>query len=365
VVGIHAGVGGGEELVPVEDRVRTREEAERLALAREPRAPGGETHPGLRQRQPRRGDEPHELEDIDRRLALERRPFHRHQAVDRHALRRGIEAAQHLQQLEPVQLRFAHAHDPAATDRHPRRLHGADGLEPVLKGVGRDDLRVKLRAGIEIMVVRRNPGGPELARGLGRELPQRDAHLHAELGHLAHRLEHRLEFRIVLRHALPRRAHAKARAAIDASALGGCQDRGQRRERFPLQAGVVMGALRAISAILRAPARLDAHQRAKLHLMLRPMRAISLPRPRHQVKERQRIERPKRSQVVSQHEAPTLPRKRSSPQAGPWPCRRPLASRRRLSKPEIQRSGKFFDRIITLEALPVYRPYTETCGLLN
>ena len=48
LVFVHAGVGGGEEFVAVEDRVRAGEEAECLGFARKPSAAGTEADFGFR-----------------------------------------------------------------------------------------------------------------------------------------------------------------------------------------------------------------------------------------------------------------------------------------------------------------------------
>ena len=153
------------------------------------------------------------------------------------------------------------------------------------------------------------PGGAKLPRGLGRQLAERDADFHAELATSRTVSSTGLNFGVVLRHALPRRAHAEARAAVGPGALRRGQDRRQRRQRLLLQAGVVMGALGAVGAVLAAAAGLDAHQRAELHLVLRPVGAIGLARLLDQVEERQVVKGAEGGQVVSRHEAPTLARK--------------------------------------------------------
>ena len=92
-----SGILGREKLISVEDRVRPSEEAERLSLAGHARAPSGKPYAGLRKDDASHSDEPHELEDVDGRLFLERGAGHRHEAVDRHALGRRIKSAEDLQ----------------------------------------------------------------------------------------------------------------------------------------------------------------------------------------------------------------------------------------------------------------------------
>jgi hypothetical protein len=241
------------------------------------------------------------LENIDGRPAVERRAGHRHEAVDRDAFGCGVESAEDFEHLEPVGLRFAHADDATATDRHPGLLDGADGVEPVVEGVGRDDAGIKFRAGVDVVIVGGDPGGAELARGLGREFAKRDADFHAELAHGADRFEDRLELGVVLRDAAPCRAHAEAGAAVGPCALGGFEDAVEWKERLLFEAGVVMGALGTVGTILAATAGLDTQERAKLHLMLRPVSAISLAGLLKQVEKGQVVKRAEGGQVVSRH----------------------------------------------------------------
>ncbi len=177
-----------------------------------------------------------------------------------------------------------------------------------VEGVGGHDVRVELRAGVEVVVVGGDAGRAELPRRLGRELAEGDADLHAELGHLAHGLEHLGELRVVLGDALPGRAHAEAGAAVGAGALGRLEDACDRRQRLALEAGGVVGALGAVGAVLAAAAGLDAHQGAELDLVLGPVGAIDLARPGDQVEEGQVVEGPQRGQVGSGHKGPTLAR---------------------------------------------------------
>ena len=203
---------------------------------------------------------------------------------------------------------------PQQTDM-PACLHGADRVEPVLEGVGGDDLRVKLRAGVEIVIVGGDARLAELPRRLGRELPERDADLHAELG--SPRGPSRApsanfaSCSVTPRQAAPMQKRvlplARARSAVSRMRASGS-------ERLALQAGVVVGALGAVGAILAAAAGLDAQQRAELHLVLRPVGAIDLARLRDQVEERQLVKRAEGSQVVAGHETPTLARMGSLPQ---------------------------------------------------
>jgi hypothetical protein len=57
-------------------------------------------------------------------------------------------------------------------------------------------------------------------------------------------------------------------------------------ERFGLEAGIVMRALRAIPTVLAARTGLDAEQRAKLHLAPGPMPLVRTASLRNEIKKR-------------------------------------------------------------------------------
>ncbi len=100
--------------------------------------------------------------------------------------------------------------------------------------------------------------------------------------------------------------------------VGGLQDAGQRGKRLALQAGLVVGALGAVGAVLAASAGLDAHEGAELDLVPGPVGAVGLAGLRDKVEEGQFVEDAEGAQVVS-HEGVTLARKGCLRQAGrPW-----------------------------------------------
>ena len=88
----------------------------------------------------------------------------------------------------------------------------------------------------------------------------------------------------------PRRTHAEtARAGIPGASRGGDHIR-LRHQPGRFQAGVVVRALRAVTAILGAATGLDAEQARGLDMVRIEMAAMDALRPKHQVRERQGIE---------------------------------------------------------------------------
>ncbi len=290
-IGISRRIVRGQQFVAVEDRIGAGEETERLALACDAGATGGQANARLRQGQARDGYQPNEFKNIDRRLFAQRRPGHGHEAIDRHAFRGRIEVVQHFEHAQAVVFRFAHADDAAATDGHPAFLHGGDGLEAITEGVGADDLRVKFRRRVDVVIVSGHPGGAEFARFDRTDLAERDANFHAELADFAHGLEHLLKLRCAIAHAFPGRAHAEASSALCACAFRGSENVGKREQIFALQTGRVMRTLRAVAAIFAATAGLDAEQTAALHLLTAPMLEMQRAALRNQIEERLAVER--------------------------------------------------------------------------
>jgi len=90
--------------------------------------------------------------------------------------------------------------------------------------------------------------------------------------------------------------------------MGGLQNAVERQERLLGEAGVVVGALRAVGAVFAAAAGLDAHEGAELHLVLRPVPAIGFARLGDQVEEGLVVQGAEGRQVVSRHgEEESLP----------------------------------------------------------
>ena len=182
--------------------------------------------------------------------------------------------------------RFTHAHDAAAADVDARVAHMAQGLEPVLIGTRGDDLAVERFGGVEIVVVVVEAGIGEALRLGHAQHAEGDAGLQTERLDAGHHVRHRLQ--VAVFGAAPGGAHAVAGGAgfPGAPGLGQHLVFGHQLARF--EPGVVARALRAVGAVLRAAAGLDAEQRRHLHLVRVEVAAMGSLRAEHQLGEGQR-----------------------------------------------------------------------------
>ena len=131
LIGRRVGIARRQQLLAVENRVRAREEAQRLQLVAEIAAARRQPHVRARHQDPRNGDAAHELERIERRGRRERRARDRHELVDRHAFGLRRERRERVQQADAIGARLAHADDAAAADLHAGRAHALERLEPI------------------------------------------------------------------------------------------------------------------------------------------------------------------------------------------------------------------------------------------
>ena len=141
-----------------------------MGLAGEGGAPGTQTDAGPGQGDPGSRDQADQFEHVDGFLAGEGRSLLGHQTVDRHTLRSGVKATEHLEHFQPVILVLSHAKDSPAANGHPRFLYGSDRAEPILERVGGHNIPVMFGGGVEIVVVGGDPGFLQLAGGLVGEL---------------------------------------------------------------------------------------------------------------------------------------------------------------------------------------------------
>ena len=207
------------------------------------------------------------------------------------AARMGLEAGQSAEHRAAIRDRLAHPDDAAAAQADPLRLHARQGLEPLRVGPGRDDLAVELLGRVEVVVVRGQPRLGELARLLVGEHPQGRARLEPQRAHPAHHLEHIVERRTSTR-VPPRRAHAEPARPVVARLPRRAQNLVEPHHALRLDLGLVVRALRAITAVLGARAGLHRQQRAELHRvgpMVLPMHAL---RAKEQLGQRQIMDRP-------------------------------------------------------------------------
>jgi hypothetical protein len=163
-------------------------------------------------------------------------------------------------------------------------------IEPLVVGAGGDDGPVELRRGVQIVVVRGEPGVRKPVRLLLREHAERAARLHAQTTHHTHHVEHAIEL-VVVRHVAPRGAHAEPNGPLFPGVRRGVRQFAQRDKVLASHVGLVVGRLRAVGAVLGTTAGLDAQQHAPLDFIGPVMRAVGTLRAKHQVRERGGVDR--------------------------------------------------------------------------
>ena len=226
-------------------------------------------------------------------LALhgERRAFHLHQHVDRHAFRMHRQAGQRRDHADAVVQPLAHADDAAAADMDAGVAHVVERVEAVLVGARGDDGAVIFRRGVEVVVVvveagglqPRAPARPSACRAWRRS-PGPSALTPSTMAQTWSRSR---SFGLA-----PGRAHAEARGA--ARPWPRALRPAPRRALISFSALTPVSycaALRAIGAVLRAAAGLDRQQRRDLHLGRIEMLPVHARRAEHQLRERQREQR--------------------------------------------------------------------------
>ena len=220
----------------------------------------------------------------------ERRAFHLHQHVDRHAFRMHRQAGQRRDHADAVVEPLAHADDAAAADMDAGVAHVVERVEPVLIGARGDDGAVIFRRGVEVVVVvveagrlsaapparrsacrawRRSPAPSALTPSTMAQTWSRSRSLGARQAAPMQKRE--------APEALAARASAStASIAISFSAL------------TPVS---YCAALRAIGAVLRTAAGLDRQQRRDLHLGRIEILPVHCAGAEHQLRKRQREQR--------------------------------------------------------------------------
>jgi hypothetical protein len=151
-----------------------------------------------------------------------------------------------------------------------------------------DDLAVELGRGIDVVVVIVETGRLELLRLPWLQHPERRAGFHAESAHGLHHFRHALE--VPLFRAPPCGTHAKPRRPFFTRRSRGREDLIDRHQCFVSHARVVARRLRAVTAILRATARLDGEERRELHAVGFEMLPVDRLRAIDEVVERQTVQ---------------------------------------------------------------------------
>ena len=168
-----------------------------------------------------------------------------------------------MKKTDTVFIRFAHADDSPATDRDSRFPDMFKRTQPVFVGVCRDDLPVKLRGRIEIVVVcvESRLGKPSGLRS--GEHAQGAADFKAERSGTPDHFENCIELRAFTNLA-PCRPHTETADTLVAGALRRLQNAIDRQQVVPVESGVIVGTLRAIPAVFRTSSRFYGEKLAEL-----------------------------------------------------------------------------------------------------
>ena len=156
-----------------------------------------------------------------------------------------------------------------------------------MKSVRRNDVRVKFRTGVKIMVVGRNPGSLELTGGTRCQLPERDANFQFELAHRPNDIENSRKLPGPFADTFPGGPHAKTRRTTGFGAPRNRQDFIATEEFFRFNSGVIPGTLRAVRAIFTASAGLQANQCTKLNFVIIPVLKVDLTPFFNEIKQRE------------------------------------------------------------------------------
>ena len=166
----------------------------------------------------------------------------------------------------------------------------ARGMEPVVETVGRDDVRVVLGRGVDVVVVSGHPGLPQRFGFLRPDLPERDADFHAERRHAADDVKDVIKALGSHPDPLPCRPHAEPGRAGLAGREGAVHHGLPLHEALGFHVGIVAGGLRAIRAVLRTAARLDRQERAQLDRFFGPVLLVHGPGLLEKIKEGKLVE---------------------------------------------------------------------------
>ena len=200
-----------------------------------------------------------------------------------------LQIGEQHQHAESIVDGFSQSDDAAAADLEPRLARKAKGLDSVLHGAGGDDLPVEFRRGVDIVIVEIQPRFLQTPRLILAQHAQRRAGLHAKILDRADHRAHLVEIPVL--GIAPCGGHAEPAGAGIPGAPRGLDHRRNVHQPGRLDAGVVVGALRAIAAILRAAAGLDAEQACDLDAVGIEVSSVDALRPEDEIRERQIVER--------------------------------------------------------------------------
>lgn len=158
---------------------------------------------------------------------------------------------------------FAHADDPARANGHATPSYALQRVQPFLVGARRDDPAVELGARVKVVIVCRQACLGQPVCLLLIEHAKRATRLHPQGPDATNHLDNPFEF-VTFGGFAPRRAHAEACSALGLRLSRLVKRVFDTQEGLALDAGLVMRGLRAIGAVFRAVAGLDAQERAAL-----------------------------------------------------------------------------------------------------
>ena len=218
MIGIRTRIRRREKFLARENGICPREKTQRDRFLRKPSTPGCQPDSRRGHQNPRSRDRADHHQRIKLLRAPERRSRVRHEHVDRHAFRMGIEMRKLFEQAHAVFVGFAHSQNSAAADRDAGLAHMGDRSQAVFVNPCRDDFSVELGRGIEIVVIRAQACFLKPLSLRFRQHTQRAAYFHVQRRHAAHHFEHAVEF-LSIGNLPPRGSHAKSRRAFRFRAL--------------------------------------------------------------------------------------------------------------------------------------------------
>ena len=187
------------------------------------------------------------------------------------------QVCQLLQQAGAITLLFTHADNTAAAHFHAGTAHVLQGFEPVPVGAGGNDIAVKFRGRIQVVVVIIEPGFRQLLRLLRAQHAESHAAFQAQFPHSLDHGDHIGHVPLLGR--APGRAHAEPGGATFPGSPRLLQHLFNLHQLLDFQARVIAGALGTVGAVFRTGAGFDGKQSAHLHLIrvkITPMNTLGL-----------------------------------------------------------------------------------------
>jgi len=250
-------------LLAEEEGVGSGQHAEGLCLHGHVGAARRHAYFGLRHEYTRCCNEAQHSEGVRWGQALQWGTREGEEGVDRDGLRVLGLVGQSLQQFAPVLNTFPQAQNTAAADVYAGLAYMPQGLQALLIAAGGDNVGIKLRGGVQVMVIGVEAGLFEALSLGGRQHTEGSANLEAQAAYLANHFEDGLEGG-ALPHLPPGGPHTKAGGPCFFGFAGGLEDFFQRHEFLHRECAGVAYGLGAIGAVLGAAAGFNGEQAAQL-----------------------------------------------------------------------------------------------------